>query len=113
MTVTPVVISALPLAVNLNLYQGDDFFLNLTVMNGGVPADLSHSVATATILATSTSVDFTCTIVSNVIQLHLPSAISETLLAGSGRWDCEITTNGIVQTLAAGTVKVTARVTAP
>jgi hypothetical protein len=109
-------VTALPTVVNLNLYAGDDFYLDLTVTNpDGSAADLSTAVATAQVRAHTSAPDpplatFTATIAGNVIHLHLHSVDTATLTAGV--WDCQIATPDIT-TLVAGSVTVTGEVTRP
>jgi len=112
---TPGEISALPQTVNLSLYAGDDFYMNLTVTNpDGSPSDLSGAVVLAQIKAAPNNptvlATFSSTIVANVIELHLSSASSAALPA-TCVWDCQITTPAAgVTTLAGGTVTVTSQV---
>ena len=108
-------VGALPLPVNLLLYEGDDFFLDLTVTDSlGAAVDMTGATPTAqirdvpdspTLLAT-----FTCTTTTNVIHLHLPAAEAAKLSAPAAVWDCQIATPNIL-TLVAGTVTVTPQVT--
>jgi hypothetical protein len=111
----PVLIVAQPAVVNLALYAGDDFYLDVTVTNpNGSAADLSSAVAQAQI-RTAPEDDppiavFAVTITANVIHLHLTHAASTGLV--SGVWDCQIATPDVT-TLAAGTVIVTPEVTYP
>lgn len=113
-TTGPVTITALPATVNLSLYQGDDFYLDLTVTNpDSSPADLTGATATATIKASPTAPDimatFSATITANVVHLHLP-ATEAAKLAAAAVWDCQIA-NPLVTTLAAGKVTTTLQVT--
>jgi hypothetical protein len=112
----PVLISVLPLPVNLLLYQGDDFFLDLTATNpDGSATDLTGMTAQAQIRVTIGAPDpplatFTAPIDGNVIHLHLPHTEAEKLAAGVCYWDCQI--SGLQwYTLAAGKVTVTGEVT--
>jgi hypothetical protein len=110
-------ITALPMTVNLDLYAGDDFYLDLTVTNpDGTAADLSTAVATAQVRAKATDPDpplaaFVATITGNVIRLHLASTASQQL-TGPAVWDCQVATPDIT-TLAAGTVTMSGDVTRP
>lgn len=110
---TPGEITALPQTVNLSLYAGDDFYMNLTVTNpDGSPADLSQATVLAQIRSAANLVlaTFSSNVVGNVIELHLTSGASAGLPA-SGVWDCQITTPlAGVTTLAGGTVSVTPQV---
>lgn len=111
----PVTITALPQVVNLNLYQGDDFFLDITVTDSqGQPVDLSGSTSTAQIRKSAADAtimaSFTVTPEGNVLHLHLVGADAAVLT--SGVWDAQIDT-GAVTTLVAGTVSITNEVTRP
>ena len=113
----PTTITAGPQVVNLVLYQGDDFYLDLTVTNPDTtPFDLTGYTPTSQIkdqVGGSVLASFTCTIGGNIVHLHLP-AVQSALLTSNGVWDCEITSaTGLITTLVAGTVKVTADVTEP
>jgi hypothetical protein len=117
---TPVNISGLPQTVNLALYEGDDFWLDLTVSDAaGGPADLTGMVAKSQIRKTASEVadqllaTFDCVIAGNIVHLHLPSSAAA-MLSQSGVWDCQIATTGappLITTLAAGAVTVTPQVT--
>ena len=105
---SPQALSALPVTVNLTLYQGDDFTLRLAVTNNiGQPADLAGATVRAHIRASAASGEkageFAPTIVGSAILLHLTSAVSAGL-PNRSVWDCDITINGRVTTLAAGTL---------
>jgi hypothetical protein len=109
-------IDALPLTVNLALYAGDDFYLDLTVTNpDGSEADLEGMAARAQIRARAGNPDvmaaFDAEIEGNVIRLHLTSTATQGL-SGKGVWDCQLT-DGTVATLAAGRVTFTAAVSLP
>lgn len=109
-------VTALPAPVNLEIYKGDDFYLDVTVTNpDGSDADLSAVTPaaqirpqpnSATILAT-----FDLTVDGNVIHLHLPHGESHNLIPRCA-WDVQIT-GGDITTLAAGTVTVSGEVTMP
>src|SRR6059036_3254727 len=86
-------IVALPTVIDLELYAGDDFYLDLTVTNpDGTAADLTTAVASAQIRAAANAADpmatFAATITGNVIHLHLTAAAAASLV--SGVWDCQI-----------------------
>jgi hypothetical protein len=108
---------ARPAAVDLVIYQGDDFAFTLTVKNpDGTNADLTGATfvaqirdvagsSTSTLLAT-----FGVTVATNVVTLSLAHADAATLPA-MAVWDCQMTrAAGSVVTLAAGAVKVAADV---
>ena len=106
-------ISALPEIVNLALYAGDYFALDLEVIDAaGNPYDLSAAVATAEIRDNGSAqpmATFTATIDGSTIHLQLPSTEAANL-AGNPAWDCQIADPEIF-TLAAGQIAVTAQVT--
>lgn len=113
---TAQVVGQLPTRVDLVLYQGDDFFLNVVVDTTVTPIDLSTytpkaeiraSPGAATVIAT-----FDAVIVDTVtIGLHLPSAES-TLIATAASWDVQITDPaGVVTTICYGSVSPTKEVT--
>jgi hypothetical protein len=112
----PQSIDALPLTVNLSLYAGDDFYLDLTVTNpDGTEADLEGMAARAQIRRKAGDDDalaaFDVDLEGNVIRLHLTSSASQGL-SGKGVWDCQLT-DGTVATLTAGRVSFTAAVSRP
>ena len=117
-TAGPVTITALPAVVNLSLYQGDDFFLDLTVTNpDGSAAELTSATPSADIKASKTAPDALATfdaevdaILTNVIHLHLPHLQAAQLTPGSAVWDCQIEDTQVF-TLAAGSVTITGEVT--
>lgn len=118
MTMAPVLISTLPVTVNLKLYQGDDFKLDLTVTDpDGTPADLAGMTAAAVIRLTVGAPDppeatFTATIDpgGDIVHLHLPHTEASKLAPGVCYWDCQISATE-TYTLAAGKVTVTGQVT--
>ena len=106
---------ALPTQVDLILYSGDDFFLDVTVSNpDNSPADLTGAVILAQIRTNEASptplAAFASTVASNVIHLHLPGASTETS-TGVAMWDLQMTKGGAVTTLVRGSVSITADVT--
>jgi hypothetical protein len=109
-------IDALPVTVNLSLYAGDDFWLDLAVTNpDGTEADLTDMAARAQIRARAGAPEVMATfdveLAGNVISLHLTSTASADL-SGNAVWDCQLT-DGTVATLAAGRVKFTPQVSRP
>jgi hypothetical protein len=112
-------VNATPQAVPLTLYRGDDFFLDLEVTDpGGAAADLTGATAEAQIRASAADVavlaSFDATVTGNVVSLHLPSVEAANLTTKTAAWDCQLTdSDGIVSTLAAGPVTITADVTRP
>lgn len=104
-------VGKLPAPVNLTIYQGDDFFLNVTVTG----ANLTPYTPKADICVTAGGqvvASFTATIASpTVVALHLTS-VESTKLTANAVWDVQITdAAGVVTTLAAGTVTVVKQVT--
>jgi len=111
-----VTITALPATVNLVLYQGDSFAMDLAVWgddDSSVPFDLSGATVRAQIRTspedTTVAGQFAPSVTGNVIRLTLSSAVS-TGLPRQAVWDVDITQAGWVTTLAAGTVSLTAEV---
>jgi hypothetical protein len=109
-------ISNLPVRIDLELYQGDDFFLNLKVSNpDGTPADMAAMEPAAQIRPTpegQISGQFTASPLGDTIFLHLTHGQATMLVPGRSFWDCQITDpTGRVTTLAAGTVTTTAEIT--
>ena len=109
-------VGAIPAAVDLAVYQGDDFGpLTLTVTNpDGSAANLTGATFKAQIRsapgAATVLASFTTSVATNVITLTMAATDTLTLPAGAA-WDCQMTTSaGKVQTLAAGQVKTTADV---
>lgn len=117
MPVIPVqVVERLPVPVNLAIYRGDDvgFTLVVTTSPDYSPYDLTGGtvraqVRTATV-PRAVAGEFTVEIDGNNVSLRLPAAVTATLPA-TGVWDCELTLDGWVTTLTAGTVTVTSDVT--
>lgn len=112
------VVGEAPLAVDLVLYQGDDFTLLLEVSTPeDEPADLTGASARSQIRVTppaqEVSAEFSTSIEQNVIYLHLPNQ-EAAKLAGHFAWDCKVQyADGQITTLAAGNVTATANVTRP
>lgn len=108
----PTTVDVQPLTVDLKLYEGDDFSMDIVVTNpDGTPAVVGTPLAQ--IRATTDSpvlATFTTTVLDNMIHLYLPGTlIDETL---DGVWDCQVTDDqGQVTTLVAGSVVTTAEVT--
>lgn len=108
-------IESLPAKQDIALYQGDDFYLDITVKNqDGTPANIAAATPKAqirtvpedpTILAS-----FVATITTNVIHLHLLAAASALLIPGPAYWDIQIAMPDVT-TLMAGKVTIHAEVT--
>jgi hypothetical protein len=114
----PVHISALPLEVDLALYKGDDFYLDLILTDpDGSDTDLSAATPSAQIRVAPNDdllAVFDTTVDGNTIHLHLPHDQSINLQPGQCAWDAQITTStDITTTLVAGAVSVAGEVTMP
>jgi hypothetical protein len=112
----PQTVTALPEVVNLEFYQGDDFYLDVTVNDGsGSPAVLTGSSPRAEIHAAPGDpvplATFTITIdaAPGLLHLHLPAAESADVPA-TAVWDLQLSAPDVT-TLAAGTVACTQQVT--
>jgi len=109
-------VSELPLPVNLDLYSGDDFSMQLTLTNpDGTIADLSNATVMSEIRTTAAApaiaATFTPDITGNVISLTLAGSDTQELV-GKFVWDCQITSGSqLVTTLVAGKVTFTQDVT--
>jgi hypothetical protein len=113
----PQTITALPAPVNLELYKGDDFYLDLIVTNpDGTDADLSTATPSAQIRTAANSpavlAAFDATVEGNIVHLHLPNAEAAKLTSARCAWDAQIDT-GDITTLVAGMVTVSGEVTLP
>ncbi len=113
------VVGTLPMQVDLILYRGDDFFLDIAVTDAdGAPVDLTGYTATSQLRATADTVDppmgsFTCTTSTNVVHLHLPAANAKGL-AHTAVWDVQIAdAGGVITTLAYGAATIQPDVTRP
>jgi hypothetical protein len=113
------VIGQPPANVDLLVYQGDDFFLDVTVVDvaTGHPYPLDGYTAASQIRATPPSAEVLADLVpvidGNVIHLHLVSGESARLVTRCA-WDVQITNpDGFITTLVYGLVSVTAEVTRP
>lgn len=113
-------IEQLPACVNLSIYEGDDFYLDLAVTDqDAAPVDVTGAIISGQIRPSAesdiVSAEFTGTVDGtdpSLIHLHLPSA-SNVNMPSSAVWDCEIDLGGSITTLAAGTVTVKQEVTRP
>lgn len=99
-----------PAPWNFTMYQGDTFSFKFTVLEDGLPVDLSTAVVRAQVRETELdpAILATFTVVSTgadgVVQIELPAADTQNLI--SGQWDCEITNAGVTRTYLRGTVTV-------
>jgi hypothetical protein len=103
---------------NLTIYQGDDYAAVVTVRNAdGTPADISTYTAEAQIRRAAADVDevvvatFTAVVASPAVNLTLTH--DQTLpLTGSYVWDLQlVSAGGVITTIMAGQVRMTAEVT--
>lgn len=106
----------MPANVNLSVYQGDDFFLTVTVDDSVTPIDLTLYTPKSQIRPTPGDANLLATFDVTVLdathlQLHLTSAES-TKLPTVAAWDVQITdAAGLVTTLAYGQVVTMGQVT--
>lgn len=113
-----ITVNAIPQAVDLLLYQGDDFFLDVTVNNAdGTPFTMTGWVPKAQIRPTppdeTVVAELTCTAASNVVSIHLLHVDSALLTEPLYAWDVQVThtADGVVTTLCYGIVNMTLEVT--
>lgn len=113
-----------PQCVNLTIYEGDDFLLDMAVFNeAGDPIDLTawggavpkaqirpSTESEAIIAAFEWEIDVVNT---NVIHWHLTSTVNQNMPHTPAVWDAQVTWYGFITTLAAGTVTWTQEVTRP
>ena len=105
------IVSALPQVVDIGLYRGDDFFIDIEIFEPtGEATDLSSVEVLAQIRDSPDSdlviAVFDSVIEDNVIHLHLTSAESTKLIL-EANWDCQTDTNGLIQTHARGKISPT------
>lgn len=111
-----VVVGLLPPQIDLVVYQGDDFALDLTVMMPINPPDISVWSARAEARAKIADVDpiavFDCTVLAaDKIRIHLTASESAKLV-DKAVWDVQVEdTTGHVQTLAYGAIQLQKEVT--
>ena len=111
----PVTVMAEPETIDLTLYAGDDFWMNLTVTNPtGSDADLTGYTASAQIRTAPGATGppmcvFDTSISGNVVSLHLPAS-EAAKLSMPAAWDCQIV-GPTTTTLAIGTVSVIGQIT--
>jgi hypothetical protein len=111
------VVTVLPLTVNLNIYQGDDFYLDVLVTDADSnPINVTNMSPMSQIRTVpdgpSILASFTCTVdatTTNLIHLHLAATDSNSLPANCV-WDLQLSQPDVT-TVAAGTVNVTLQVT--
>jgi hypothetical protein len=110
-------VTVLPAEINLNIYQGDDFFLDLTVTDqNNNPLDVTNSSVMSQIRASFNSPNLLANIgiiidgtTTGLIHMHLAATDSNNLPQNCV-WDIQLSSPSI-QTIAAGTVTVTPQVT--
>jgi hypothetical protein len=110
-------VGALPAGVDLVMYAGDDFWVNIKVSDStGAPVDLTPYTARAQIRSAPRSAvvlgEFEITKPdTSTLKLYLPGAISKAL-PGLCAWDVQISdATDVVMTLAAGSLWVAPEVT--
>lgn len=110
-------VGALPASVNLVTYGGDDFWVNVQVLSStGQPVDLTPFTPEAQIrLAPHSPILYGEFIITSptadILKLYLPGSLSADLPTRCA-WDLQLTdADGIVMTLAAGTLVVEPEVT--
>ena len=105
---------------NLNIDQGSDFAIQLTVKENSIAKDLTGYNARAQLRSTKTSSTisgtFTCTITdaaNGLITMELSNAVSSAMSAGSYYYDLEIYTanDAFVARLLQGKVSIAQEVT--
>lgn len=110
-------VSALPAPIELALYAGDDFRLDLHVRDQitGQDADLTGYTPSAQVRLTRADTEvlasFDATIDGSTVHLHLHGADTATLPTPAV-WDCQLAGTDVT-TLATGRVVVGAEVTRP
>lgn len=115
-------VTALPVQVDLVLYRGDDFYLDIAVTDSSNAAlPMTGKTPAAQIKAADTDpaplASFTCTVdttTTNIIHLHLANADSA-LLPDAAVWDCQITddSSNDILTLVSGAITTSGDVTRP
>jgi hypothetical protein len=113
-------IVAMPNCLNLTIYEGDDVYLDVHVLDsGGGAVDLTGSTATAQIRADTDSGDilanFQCYLDGTdlgLIHLHLPSS-ENVAMPETGVWDVQFELDTNITTLLYGTVNIHPEVTRP
>jgi hypothetical protein len=111
------VVTVLPSEVDLNIYQGDDFYLDVAVTDSDSnPINLTNTAPMSQIRTTpdgpailasfNITIDTTTT---NLMHLHLAAADSNNLPAECA-WDLQLSAPSVT-TIAAGSVTVTLQVT--
>jgi len=105
---------------NIQIDQGSDFAIDLTVKEDGVVKNLTGYSARAQMRAkksdTSAAATFTCSVTNatgGVIKMSLPNATSSSLTAGRYYYDLEIYTasDAIVKRLLEGEVTIDREIT--
>lgn len=107
----------IPQRLDLQVYQGDDFFLHVAVSDHqGNPVDLTDVVAVAQIRASADATEVLATfdVVVEDSTIHLFLDHDTTASLPSGVWDLQVTdTNSYEGTFLRGCVEVVAEVTRP
>jgi hypothetical protein len=103
-----------PVLANLVLYRGDSGRLKLTVTSEGAPVDVSAATWDADVRATADSPEVLATLTitpvagdTGSVWIDLPASESEKLTISPAVYDVQMTLDGTVRTLLAGTVTIT------
>jgi hypothetical protein len=118
----PITVIAMPMPVNLVIYQGDTFDLDITITDPADPEgdeivlDLTGLTAQAQIRLTQANplpmATFMAEADGNTVSLHLDAVQSAGMRPGRSVWDCQLSDeDGQVMTLCYGTAWITAEVT--
>jgi hypothetical protein len=104
-------------SADLEVYQGDDFLATVTVMEGSKPADITGYTAQAQIRRDvadndpEVAVEITTVVTSPYITLSILHDVTATM-SGIYVWDLQIiNTDGAIETILTGQVRVTQEVT--
>lgn len=115
---TRITVSLIPTAIDLLLYQGDDAYLQLVVVNGdGSDLYLGGYHAKSQIRRTPPEeeiiAELACVITGNTVNLHLDHVDAALLSEPRYSWDCQVTRvdGDVVTTIAYGLVTMTQEVT--
>ena len=105
----PVEVVDEPTVIDISFPAGDDYRLDLTLAEDGVPMDLTNAVVDAYVSTTGgyqRLTDFAVTHTANVLHLSLTDT-QTAALPRSCEWKCKLTFGTDTNTIAKGTVTVT------
>lgn len=108
-----------PVTWNLTVYQGDHFPFNFRIAVGGVNVDLVEAEAEVRAQIRATEADSTILAdfgvvdlgTDGLVRLLLTPVQTAALPISGGKWDCEVTLDGVVRTYFKGAVVVVPEVT--